>query len=357
MRQNTDKSVIVYNEIDEIGFNPSGVIIPSTTSVNEGSSVIFNVISTNVESGTTLYYNISGSVGIASTDFANSSLSGSLVISGTFDTGFGSTTLTLANDFITEGTETFNMNLRTGSISGPIVTTSPTITISDTSNASSIITSGLVMNLDAGNASSYPGSGTTWYDLSGSGNDGTLTLGPTYSSANGGSIVLDGVNDYISFNNLTTSSLGLTSTNGATLICWAKITLLTRFTGVFTFWSTADNVDFGWDIIDSTNNLRIWKNTTQTLTGVSLTPYSNLWTQYVLVSNSSGGIFYINGNQIATTSTSGSIITTIGRNLMFGDHWDNPIQGNASNIQVYNRALSAAEVSQNYNALRGRYGI
>jgi hypothetical protein len=357
MRQNTDKSVIVYNEIDEIGFNPSGVIIPSTTSVNEGSSVIFNVISTNVESGTTLYYNISGSVGIASTDFANSSLSGSLSVSGTFDLGYGSTTLTLANDFITEGTETFNMNLRTGSISGPIVTTSPTITISDTSNASSIITSGLVMNLDAGNASSYPGSGTTWYDLSGSGNDGTLTLGPTYSSANGGSIVFDGVNDYISFNNLTTSSLGLTSANGATLICWAKITLLTRFTGVFTFWSAADNVDFGWDIINSTNNLRIWKNTTQTLTGVSLTPYSTLWTQYALVSNSSGTIFYINQNQIATTSTSGNIITTGGRNLMFGDHWDNPIQGNSSNIQIYNRALTAAEVSQNFNALKGRFGL
>ena len=88
MRQNTDKSVIVYNEIDEIGLNPSGVIIPSTTSVNEGSSVIFSVNSTNVENGTTLYYDITGSVGIASTDFANNSLSGSLVISGTFDTGF-----------------------------------------------------------------------------------------------------------------------------------------------------------------------------------------------------------------------------------------------------------------------------
>ena len=138
MRQNTDKSVIVYNEINEIGLNPSGLIIPSTTSVNEGSSVIFNVISTNVENGTTLYYDITGSAGIASADFTNNSLSGSLVISGTFDTGFGSTTLTLANDVTTEGTETFNMNLRTGSISGPIVTTSPTITILDTSIATVI---------------------------------------------------------------------------------------------------------------------------------------------------------------------------------------------------------------------------
>ena len=133
MRQNTDKSVIVYNEIDEVGITSSGVIIPSTTSVNEGSSVIFSVTTTNVENGTTLYYNITGSVGIASTDFTNSSLSGSLVISGTFDLGFGSTTLTLANDTVTEGTETFNMNLRTGSSSGTIIGTSPVITILDTS--------------------------------------------------------------------------------------------------------------------------------------------------------------------------------------------------------------------------------
>ena len=133
MRQNTDKSVIVYNEIDEIGLNPSYRIFSSATSVNEGSSVIFTANSTNVESGTTLYYNITGSVGIASTDFTNNSLSGSLVISGTFDSGFGSTTLTLVNDILTEGIETFNMNLRTGSISGPIVTTSPTVTILDTS--------------------------------------------------------------------------------------------------------------------------------------------------------------------------------------------------------------------------------
>ena len=224
------------------------------------------------------------------------------------------------------------------------------------SHSPSLVMNGLVLCLDAGNTKSYPGSGTTWTDISGNGNNGTLTNGPTYSSANGGSIVFDGTDDYISFNALTTSSLGLTSANGATLICWAKITILTRWTGVFAFWSTSDNVDFGWDI-DSTNNLRIWKNTTQTSTGVSLTPYSTLWCQYVLVSNSSGGIFYINGNQITTSSTLGNIISTSGRNLMFGDNWDNPIQGNSSNIQIYNRALSAAEVSQNYNALRGRYGI
>jgi hypothetical protein len=59
------------------------------------------------------------------------------------------------------------------------------------------ITDGLVLCLDAANSKSYPGSGTTWTDLSGLGNTGTLTNGPTYSSANGGSLVFDGVNDYV----------------------------------------------------------------------------------------------------------------------------------------------------------------
>ena len=61
----------------------------------------------------------------------------------------------------------------------------------------SLVMNGLVLALDAANPKSYPGSGTTWTDLSGRGNTGTLTNGPTYSSANGGSLVFDGTNDYV----------------------------------------------------------------------------------------------------------------------------------------------------------------
>ena len=59
-----------------------------------------------------------------------------------------------------------------------------------------IVTSGLVLALDAADRNSYPGSGTTWTDLSGNANNGTLTNGPTFNSANGGSIVFDGTNDF-----------------------------------------------------------------------------------------------------------------------------------------------------------------
>jgi len=353
MRQNTDKSVIVYNEIDEIGLMPSCVISPSTTSVNEGSSVIFSVTATNVENGTTLYYDITGSVGIASTDFTNSSLSGSLSVSGTFDLGYGSTTLTLANDFITEGTETFNMNLRTGSISGPIVTTSPTITISDTSNASSIITSGLVMNLDAGNASSYPGSGTTWYDLSGSGNDGTLTLGPTYSSANGGSIVFDGVNDYVNIS-------GSTTVSQATFSVWLRRDgaqssyagiLFSRSSSVsgLNFYSTSNTLGYHWNGEAGSYNFNS-----------GLTPPNGAWCMVALSVTSATATFYLcqsSGITTATNTLAHASTTLDALNLGQDANGSRNTKGNIAQASIYNRALSAAEVSQNYNALKGRFGL
>jgi hypothetical protein len=65
----------------------------------------------------------------------------------------------------------------------------------------SIVTDGLVLSLDAGNANSYPGTGTNWADLSGNGLNGTLVNGPTYNSANLGSIVFDGTNDHVTVAN------------------------------------------------------------------------------------------------------------------------------------------------------------
>jgi hypothetical protein len=221
-------------------------------------------------------------------------------------------------------------------------------------NGPRIISDGLVLCLDAGNSKSYPGSGTTWNDLSGNNNNGTLVNGVGYAATDGGALSFDGSNDYISFNSLTTSSLGLTSSNGGTLSCWIKLTLLSRWTGVFVFWSTAGVCDFGWDI-NTSNQLRIWKGSAATTS--SLLSYSNLWTNYVLVSNSSGTIFYINGNQFTTTSTSGNVPFNSGRNLMFGNHWDNPIQGNSAQVSIYNKALTAQEIQQNYNALKGRFNL
>jgi hypothetical protein len=118
----------------KIGF--SGVltkiysISASTTSVNEGSGVTFTVTTTNVDVGTTLYWTtnqVSGTINTS--DFNDSATSGSFTISG----GSGTITRTLSNDLTTEGSESFQLQIRTESTSGTIVATSPTITISDTS--------------------------------------------------------------------------------------------------------------------------------------------------------------------------------------------------------------------------------
>ena len=95
------------------------------------------------------------------------------------------------------------------------ITDGITITGGITINGSPPVTAGLVLNLDAGNAASYPGSGTTWTDLSGNGRNGTLTGGPTYSSADGGSIVFDGTNDFVQ------CSGSLTAT-AATFVIWMR---------------------------------------------------------------------------------------------------------------------------------------
>jgi hypothetical protein len=104
------------------------VVTPSTLNVNEGSSVIFTTTTTGI-SDTTLYYDIYGSAGISASDFTSNSLTGSFPLI----SGVGSTTLTLANDLTTEGTEIFYMNVRTGSTSGPRVAISSSVTINDTS--------------------------------------------------------------------------------------------------------------------------------------------------------------------------------------------------------------------------------
>ena len=102
----------------------------STTTVNEGGSVNFTINTLNVGAGATLYYSTSGTV--SSADFSNNSLTGSFSIIGTgATTGVATVTRTIANDFLTESSETFSFVLRTNSTSGTVVATSSTITVVD----------------------------------------------------------------------------------------------------------------------------------------------------------------------------------------------------------------------------------
>jgi hypothetical protein len=79
-----------------------------------------------------------------------------------------------------------------------------------------IVTNGLVLALDAADKNSYPGSGTTWRDMSGNNSNSTLTNSPTFNSANGGSIVFDGVDDYTT----TTAGQAFYQYTNQLSVCW-----------------------------------------------------------------------------------------------------------------------------------------
>jgi len=233
----------------------------------------------------------------------------------------------------------------------------PTLLSASASSNSNIVTSGLVLNLDAGDSSSYPGSGTTWYDISGNANNVTLTNGPTYDSANNGSIVFDGGNDYADF---FAPSLG----NTTTVEMWVKLGA-----------SYSGKMFFGWfryDVWCGSGHLG-FNTAASDVHGISSATVSSLglvgnWKHYVFEMRSDASYtnnkIYINGISQSLSQQSGSE-NSGNRNFNSGNGrisgWRNntqyPIPMNCSVFRVYNRALSSTEIQQNYNALKGRYGL
>jgi hypothetical protein len=220
--------------------------------------------------------------------------------------------------------------------------------------------SGLVLALDAGNIKSYNAgiSTTTWTDLSGNGNNGTLTNGPTYSSANGGSIVFDAVNDYVDC-----GSINFTGGTSITTEVWVKPNSSQN-----TYADILDNDHNGgggggFVIQQNVNALNqyyfaYWNGSSFDITS-TITLNSNSFNHLVFVKSGTSTIGYLNSvNTIQYTGSSNlnasGRILHLGRFVSFAGREFN---GSISNVKVYNRALSAAEVSQNFNALRSRYGI
>lgn len=214
-----------------------------------------------------------------------------------------------------------------------------------------VVTNGLVLALDAGNLKSYPGSGTIWSNLVGT-NNGTLTNGPTFSTTNGGSIVFDGTNDIV-----TTT---LTSGTSFTWSVWFRTNVISN--GFRNIISIRTNSYMLMLLDTSTSNMGFWASDTMT-NGRSLNmgPIStNIWYHATFLregnSITNGYKAYLNGSfrgsaNTGTWSSSDPII--LGGRTDFSQF----LNGNISNVQIYNRALSATEVAQNFNALRGRYGI
>ena len=233
----------------------------------------------------------------------------------------------------------------------------PPITIYAGPRPPTYVTSGLLFYLDAGNATSYPGSGSTWTDLAGSGLTTTLYNSPTYSSANGG---------YLAFAP-GSSQYGQTSASLATLSSWS-LEVWHYYTATNTgslpciiteVWSsTPINFTLG-SGSGSTSSLQVgyFNNGWFTTTGSYSLP-SVGWYHIVGTYDGANLKLYVNNVLTQTSaSTTASVSSALG--IRFMRRWDNPEYwgGYLAIIRIYNRALSATEVTTNYAASKARFGL
>jgi hypothetical protein len=224
-----------------------------------------------------------------------------------------------------------------------------------------IATNGLVLCLDAANTKSYVSGSTVWTDLSRSGNNGTLTNGPTFSSANGGSIVFDGVDDTIPLN--TATAFG--SSSNLTIGIWVNYTnFITSSLGraVFRASNLSENVGFSiYQATDSPyNRVKCYVNLAGGLNVLNSTSQlnTNQWYFITMTYNSSVLNLYINGLLDASSPGSGGIVwPSPTRTPQFGEMFGSYFAGRIAQTSIYNRALTTTEILQNYNSTKGRYGL
>ena len=227
--------------------------------------------------------------------------------------------------------------------------------------------SSLVLELDAADKNSYPGSGTTWTDLTANKYIGTLTNGPTFSSTNNGAIVLDGVNDYVP---ISPESSGSNAGNFTWEVWYRPLNLNAvayplnrgRDVGASFSWSATTEVAastgrFSAGITTITPSLITLTATSSIAAGI--TASAGTWSCIVGTWTAGSKIeLYVNGALAGITSTTNTSLrsSTLGWNVgslsntTFGT-------GSVAAARVYNRVLSADEIKQNYEALKSRFGL
>ena len=213
-----------------------------------------------------------------------------------------------------------------------------------------IVSSGLIMYLDAGNSNSYDG-GTTWYDLSGEGNNVTLTNGPVYSSDNDGLMVFDGLDDIGIGPNINPPSI--------TIDVWKKWTTVSDDWLITNQVAPTDSSKGYYIRIDSPSYaMRFYAGTGPSARVVATTINLNEWYHVVGNIDANSTNLYVNGVLVSTTS--GGVIDYTGvQGLTIGadntNQRDTP--GPIGPIRIYDRALTAEEVLQNFNAQKSRFGL
>ena len=213
----------------------------------------------------------------------------------------------------------------------------------------------MVLCLDAANARSYPGTGTTWTDLKGSDN-GTLTNGPTFSSDNRGSIVFDGSNDYVEIANSSGSEYNFSNMS---LGCWFKSSSTQATTPLAGKISNVFGGLNGWLMVITSNDGLFFR---PSYAGNSAITSQNVrdgnWHYAIGTADGTNAKIYVDGvlkdtasNGNTSNSTSSAYIGAWG---VIGG-LSNYAEANIASTHIYNKALDDSEVLQNYLATKGRY--
>ena len=243
-----------------------------------------------------------------------------------------------------------------------------------------IVTDGLVFAVDAANPSSYVSGSGVWKDQTINQNNGTLTNGPTFDSGNGGSIAFDGTNDEIIGTNSTLLTFGDGSTDRPfSAFAWINIDSTSSsnpivgkyrsyapFRGEY-FLTITTGGAVVIQLLDGAANTRCRQNSDNAL---STGQWYNVGFTYNANGTDEGLVQYVNGNIFPSTSygqdnayvamnrAGDPSELSIGVALDEGNtFYQSNFDGKISNVQIYAKELSASEIAQNYNALKGRFGL
>lgn len=228
-----------------------------------------------------------------------------------------------------------------------------------------IVTSGLLLSLDAADRNSYPGSGNSWFDLSGNNYNAAGANSPVYSQSNSGIINFTSANPaqrYQTTYNTAVTPFG----NNTTWEAWAYCSLNTGNT--FNMFMGAWLPYFGFYNANQIIFSNVIAGTQQTIWSSSVT--TGTWyhicctSTYNTGANTTTSAIYINGVAAGSGTFAGAQSTSSTTYFTVGDGCGSninsawyPFQGSVSNVKIYNRSLSTLEITQNFNALRGRFGI
>lgn len=220
-----------------------------------------------------------------------------------------------------------------------------------------IITRGLVLHLDASAPSSYPGSGTTWSDISGQSNNGTLTNGPTFSTDGGGSIVFDGTNDYVTIPDSSNWDFG---TGEFSIEMWiyldgAQPANYSGYIGTFqSKWPAS-----GWVIMNSPGtNMRSYSNDGTYETTISTNVTLSQWNHIVLTKVSNTGYMYVNGTSVGTQDWTSRAFDNTGNPLLIGAGSADYSKIKMASVKIYKGVgFLSTMVNQNFSIQRTRFGV